>query len=130
MYNSFYGGFDLMFGLFDIFFLIVFVLVIGTIVMSLVRGAAQRKRDDAAPVLTVEAEVVAKRMDLRTHRRGGTGHHMGHTTSRTFYYATFQVESGDRMELEVPDMEYGLLVEGDRGRLTFQGTRFQGFRRT
>ena len=39
------------------------------------------------------------------------------------------VRAGDRMELEVPDMEYGLLVEGDRGRLTFQGTRFLGFER-
>ena len=59
-----------------------------------------------------------------------TEHSRRHASSRTYYYATFQVESGDRMELEVPDMEYGLLVEGDRGRLTFQGTRFQGFRRT
>ena len=67
---------------------------------------------------------------LRTYRHGGTEHSRRHASSRTYYYATFQVESGDRMELEVPDMEYGLLVEGDRGRLTFQGTRFQGFRRT
>ena len=76
------------------------------------------------------AVLAAKRMDVRTYRHGGTEHSRRHASSRTYYYATFQVESGDRMELEVPDMEYGLLVEGDRGRLTFQGTRFQGFRRT
>ncbi len=52
---------------------------------------------------------------------------MAHTYSR--YYATFQVESGDRMEFQVQDTDYGLLVEGDRGKLTFQGTRFLGFER-
>ena len=41
--------------------------------------------------------------------------------------ATFQVESGDRMEFSVSGREYGLLVEGDTGRLTFQGTRSLGF---
>lgn len=55
---------------------------------------------------------------------------MHHTSSSTVYYATFEVESGDRMEFGVPNKEYGLLVEGDRGRLTFQGTRYLGFERS
>ena len=37
------------------------------------------------------------------------------------------VESGDRMELSVDDSEYGMLVEGDEGKLTFQGSRYLGF---
>mgnify|MGYP000784206328 FL=1 len=45
----------------------------------------------------------------------------------TTYYVTFQVESGDRMELSVDDSEYGMLVEGDEGKLTFQGSRYLGF---
>ena len=45
------------------------------------------------------------------------------------YYVTFQVESGDRMEFEISDMEYGMLVEGDSGELIFQGTRYLNFRR-
>lgn len=52
---------------------------------------------------------------------------MSHTF--TTYYATFQVESGDRMELEVDDSDYGMLVEGDTGKLSFQGTRYLGFER-
>ena len=47
----------------------------------------------------------------------------------TTYYATFQVESGDRMELEVDGSDYGMLVEGDMGKLMFQGTRYLGFER-
>ena len=47
----------------------------------------------------------------------------------TSYYVTFQVESGDRMEFEISDMEYGMLAEGDSGELTFQGTRYLNFQR-
>ena len=47
----------------------------------------------------------------------------------TTYYVTFQVESGDRMELTVDGSEYGMLVEGDIGKLSFQGTRYLGFQR-
>ena len=47
----------------------------------------------------------------------------------THYYATFEVESGDRMEFELRGSEYGLLAEGDLGKLTFQGTRYLGFER-
>lgn len=50
--------------------------------------------------------------------------------SSTTYYATFQVESGDRLELCVSGGESGLLVEGDRDRLTFQGARYLGFERS
>ena len=125
-----YGGFGManaMFTIVPIFIGVVFVLILAGIAVQAVRGAAQWKRNNDAPVLTVEAEVVAKRLDVQTWRHAGDEHHMGHTSSRTYYYATFQVESGDRMEFQVPDTEYGLLVEGDRGKLTFQGTRYLGF---
>jgi len=39
------------------------------------------------------------------------------------------VESGDRMELKVSRSEYGLLIVGDRGKVSFQGTRYLGFER-
>ena len=39
------------------------------------------------------------------------------------------MESGDRMELSVTGREYGMLSEGDAGRLSFQGTRYLGFER-
>ena len=124
-----FGAFDAMFTIVPVIVVIGFIIVFGSILIRGVQGAAQWKKNNDSPVLTVEAEVVAKRLDVHTHRRAGTEHHARRTYSRTYYYATFQVESGDRMELEVPDSEYGLLVEGDRGKLTFQGTRYQGFRR-
>jgi hypothetical protein len=51
------------------------------------------------------------------------------TSSYSRYYVTFQVESGDRLELSVPENEYGYIVEGDTGRLSFKGTKFIGFER-
>ena len=118
-----------MFTIVPVIIVIGFIIVFGAILVCGVQGAAQWKKNNDSPVLTVEAEVVAKRMDVHTRHHAGNDRHMGHTSSRTYYYATFQVESGDRMEFQIPDTEYGLLVEGDRGKLTFQGTRYQGFQR-
>ena len=69
-----------------------------------------------------------RRVFYRHHARHNTGG-AAHVTSSTTYYATFQVESGDRMELRLSGAEYGILAEGDRGRLTFQGTRYLSFER-
>lgn len=122
------GGFGFGFGLFPILFFLMFGLVAVVIITSLVRGVSQWSKNNASPVLTVEAQVVAKRADVSSHLHSDSDG-MNHRHSSTTYYVTFQVESGDRMELHVPDSEFGMLVEGDQGRLTFQGTRYQGFSR-
>lgn len=123
-----YSGFDFMFGLFPIFFFIIFALVIGTFVVTAVRGAKRWNRNNHSPRLTVPARVVGKREEVHSHH-----HHQDayvHTHYSTTYFVTFEVESGDRMELEVSGEEAGLIAEGDQGRLTFQGTRFLGFERS
>ena len=109
---------DLMFSVFPILFLAVFGLAFGMIVSTLVKGARQDHKNNHSPRVTSEATVVAK----RTHVRGDHAH--------TTYYATFQFASGDRLELMIPYNQFGYLVEGDRGKLTFQGTRFLNFERT
>lgn len=43
---------------------------------------------------------------------------------------TFEVASGDRIEFQTMGTEFGLLVEHDTGKLTFQGTRYLGFVRS
>ena len=121
-------GFGMGFDMFSILFTIVFVLVIGTFIVTAVKGIGQWNKNNNSPRLTVPATVVSKRTNVTRHHHGGAnGHHHHHTS--TTYYVTFQVESGDRMELHVAGHEYGLLVEGDNGRLTFQGTRYLGFER-
>ena len=118
-----------MFDLVPILVLIIFAVVLVIFIVGLVQGIGTWHKNNNSPQLTVEASVVSRRADVshHTHHSGNGAHH--HHTS-TSYYVTFQVESGDRMEFHVPDQEYGYLVEGDRGRLTFQGTRYLGFART
>ncbi len=118
------GGFDLMFSIFPFLFITVFVIVIGTFVVMAVRGVGTWSKNNASPRLTVSAQVVTKRTQVSHHHHQDS---MSHTS--TAYYATFQVESGDRMEFSVSGAEYGMLAEGDRGSLTFQGTRYLGFQR-
>ena len=95
----------------------------------IVKSISQFIKNENSPILTVPATVVDMRRKTHHHHHnhGGTGMH--HTTHSTTYYVTFQVESGDRMELHVAGHEFGMLIEGDRGLLTFQGTRYLGFER-
>ena len=118
-------GFALFQGMFSLVFLAVVVLFL----VTAVRGIGQWNRNNRSPVLTVEATVVTKRASVSRHHSAG-GVNEVHMHTATTYYATFQVASGDRMELRVPSGEYGMLAEGDQGKLTFQGTRYQGFVRS
>ena len=112
------------FGFFGMMFTLMFFLVFGVFIMTFARGISQWNKNNHSPRLTVPATVLAKRTNVSRH------HHQNHATHSTIYYVTFQVESGDRMELQMAGHEYGLLVEGDQGKLTFQGTRFLSFERT
>ena len=124
------GGFDsMMFTIIPIFITVIFVLVIGGIIVSVVKGVGTWSKNNASPRLTVSAEVVVKRTDVTHHSPGHGGDADFHMSSSTWYYVTFQVESGDRMEFSVSGAEYGMLAEGDRGELTFQGTRYLSFER-
>ncbi len=122
-------GFDFMFDSMSVIVPVMFVVVIGMILFTVVRGIAQWNKNNHSPVLTVPAKVTGKRTSVSGGGMHHQGDHMVHDSSHTFYYATFQVESGDRMELGLSSQEYAMLAEGDTGRLTFQGTRYQGFDR-
>ncbi len=105
------------------------ILVIGVFALIIGRMIKEWHTNNKSPRLTVPATVVTKRTSVsHHHHHHGTGA-MDHSTSSTTYYATFQVESGDRMELSVSGTEFGMLVEGDHGNLSFQGTRYLGFQR-
>ena len=124
-------GFGFGFGLFEIIFTLMFLMVFGIFLTVIIKSIVQWNKNNHSPRLTVPATVVAKRTNVSHHHHNHGVDHVGHHTSTsTDYYVTFQVESGDRMELHMAGHQYGLLVEGDRGNLTFQGTRYLGFERT
>ena len=126
----FYSGFD---ALFSILFPLVFLVVLGMILFTVVSNLRTWSKNNASPRLTVPATVVAKRTNVSRHHTyiflDMSCSDCYTSTSATTYYVTFQVESGDRMELRLSGTEYGQLAEGDTGKLSFQGTRYLGFER-
>lgn len=120
-------GFDFMFSIFPIIWVLMFLLIFGVFAVSIGKSISQWNTNNHSPRLTVDARVLAKRHDVSRRRSAGEHHHY-HTTNS--YFVTFEVASGDRMELQLQGHEYGLLIEGDTGKLTFQGTRYLGFEPT
>ena len=128
-------GFDWMFTLVPIFIGVIFVIMLVSIISGLSRNAKRERKNDQSPRVTADVKVVSKRMEVggnRSNRRMGADGMMenGHSYSYSDYFVTFEFNSGDRLELPVDGSDYGLLVEGDQGKLTFQGTRYLGFARS
>lgn len=110
-----------MFTFIPIFIGVVAIIIFSFIIFCFVKSISTWNSNNNSPKLKVPAEVVTK----RTKTSGGSGD----SSASTWYYATFQVESGDRLELAVNGSQYGMLADGDVGMLSFQGTRFNSFER-
>lgn len=123
---GYFGGPDLIFS----FAPLIFIIVFGIIIVNLVKGVSEWSSNNKQPVLDVNCKVISKRMNV-SHSAGhhdANGHYVGGGSS-THYYVTFEFESKDRMEFKVSGSQYGMLLEGDYGKLKFQGTRYLDFTR-
>lgn len=116
-------------GLFPIIFIVIFILILGTILFRVIRGVSQWQSNNRQPILTVPATAVTKRTEVHRHTTNNSNGSVMSSNTMS-YFVTFQFDSGDRVELNVHGPEYGLIAEGDIGNLTFQGTRFHSFTRT
>jgi len=119
MYNSF--------NVFSGMFSIVFIIVIGLFIFSIVKGISEWASNNKQPIIPVGSIVSGKRISI-SHHNHNTGNDMMHSSNSTSYYVTFEFENGERLELKVSGKEYGLISEGDMGILSFQGTRFISFK--
>ena len=105
-------------GIFGAVFTLIFIVAFVLIITRLVQGIGTWNRNNHSPKQTVSAVLVGKRTAV-----------WGHGSTNTAYFLTFQTESGERTEFNVDGRVYGMSAEGDRGQLSFQGTRFLGFAR-
>lgn len=123
------GSGDWLFNFGPVFIALIFIIIVISIIGMLFSSFKQWKENENSPQLTVPAIVKVKRTNVtrHTHHHHENNHH-SHSTS-TKYYITFEFESGDRSEFHVSGKEYGMLAEGDIGKLTFQGTRYLDFTR-
>ena len=126
-FHSGFGMYSLMDTLFPFIFFIVFFIIITVFILSFAQGIRTWNKNNHSPLLTVPAKVVAKRS--HTSHSHNTHDNMPHSSSSTSYYVTFEFESKDRTEFRVNGKEYGMIAEGDYGKLKFQGTRFLEFNR-
>jgi len=119
-FDSGFGSPGIMFSIVPIFIGIIFVIVIGTILLRLLNFTKQKTKSKES----VGASIISKRQHVWSRSNNSS---MG--GSSTTYYATFELECGNRVEYMVPSNQIGVLVEGDVGTLTHQGTLFVGFSR-
>lgn len=129
MMNSF--GFNPSFGILGIFFIIAFLLVISFMTVHIVKVIKQWNKNNLAPQITTFATIVSKREEASQYHEGNSGDPSGahgfRLVSFSEYFVTFQTDSGERKELQVPNEVYVNLVKGDYGKLTYQGTRYLEF---
>lgn len=114
------SAFGLLFLAVAAFIVVVGVIVVVNVAKTFARAARNNSPRVSGPRQSAEAVVV----DKRTQLTGG-----GETSSWQHYYVTFQLTDGNRVELEVPATESGMLVVGDQGTLDWQGLRYLGFAR-
>lgn len=108
----------------------VFLLTaLGILIYVIIQNIRQWQRNNASPVLSEPAILIAKRLDVQHHAQQTGPDQMGQSYASTFYYITFELEDGHRIEFRVKNDDYGLLAEGDHGLLTYQGTRYLDFER-
>lgn len=124
-------GFGMMSSNLPSFIFLAFFLILGVVIYYVIQNMRQWNYNNNQPVLTIDAKVVTKRTQVTRHHNHHNHDHGSamHVHSHTIYYVTFEVESGDRMELNVGGKEFGIIAEGDTGKLTFQGTRYISFER-
>lgn len=119
---------------FPVLFDLIFFLVLGVFVFVIASAIIRFLRNQASPEMVEEATVVTKRMETRSSgsmaMHYGSGHHHGtHHHTYTRYFITFEFADGRRQEFQVTNSDYGLIAEHDKGRLSYRGTRFNGFSR-
>lgn len=91
---------------------IVIALIVVAVAVVLPIALGTRNKNKNMPQVTAGAVVIGRR------------------ETASGYFVAFQLDSGERIELNVDTNAYGMLVDGERGMVTFQGTRCLGFQRT
>jgi hypothetical protein len=106
---------------------LIFAAILGTVAYHLIKKSRQSARNKALPVLTVQAIVASKRTTAIAQSAEINPKYKVDPSAK--FFATFELEDGRTLELEVNSAQFAALNEGARGKLAYQGTRYLGFAR-
>lgn len=111
------------------FFVLITCVILGMLVYLTLKGMKEKRANDAAPIVTVDAKVKAKRIAVHhsAHQQSVNGVPLMAKSHHTTYYATFALEGDQRLELQISEGQFQRLTEGERGKLTYQRKRFHRF---
>ena len=131
------AGFDSTFATMQGIFILFFILVALLIIVSIVKSLGQKVKNAQSPEVSAVAEIRDKRIEtsgggtstIGTGVGSDTGFMASNRPIHQRHYVTFEQADGTRFELEVPANEYGLLSVGDRGSVSMKGTQYLGFSR-
>ena len=103
-------------------FIIMAIIVFGVIFFTMIK---QWNKNRYSPKLVVNAKVVEKRIKISKFlNQGGE---IPRDEEFESCYVIFQLDNGEQIELWVKRSIYLKLSKGDRGKLSFQGTKYLGF---
>lgn len=99
--------------------ILIFLFVTVIVLFTLYKIISTIIKDKNSPIESIHAKIVSKRTNTSNFNNDIT----------TWYYVTFEFNLKERKEFQVNAQDYGILVEGDEGVLTYQGTSFKSFER-
>ncbi len=109
--------------LFPYLLMLIFAVAFIIVVSFIFKKISRWQSNNHCEKVTVDATVVSLRSKIDYQNNGELYH--PHDPSR--YYVTFKFESGEKKEYQVTDSVYFSFIEGENGKLTYQGTRFISF---
>ena len=89
---------------------IIILLIVFTLFISLTIAGKRRKKIERLPVLTENAEVISKHVQVAG----------SYLLTNTYYYITFKLTNNVRKALLIPTQLYGTILEGEVGLLSYK----------
>lgn len=115
--ESIHGGGNILF--FQITVPILLLFFIGFIIYLNVREIFEWHQSTKLPISTEQVNAVRKRSQVIHHMHQFEIHL--YYPSSSYYFVTFENQHGKLIELEMNEMEYSQIAEGDIGVITYQG---------
>lgn len=105
-------------------FIAISALIVGLCVIIIIAQSLKNKR---FPVITVKARISDLGIRKYTGYRNKYASAGRESKNINLYYAVFETENGEQIELRIKKLEYYKLKKGSKGKLTFQGFKYISF---